>query len=294
MTVSQAARSSSTPLLGRGAAARALEAERRRHDADGERAELARDARDDRCGAGARAAALARSHEDHVGAAERGAQLIHRLLGGRPADGRIGAGAEAVRELLSDRDLRRRVRDGERLPVGVHGDEVHLRDPRVHHAVDRVQPGAAHPDDADRGDVGGALRRRHAVELRRRLEHRLEVARGGARSGGLGRDAPPPARDGRRGSRLDGAGSAARARLGLRAKSGTCSTVSSSAASARGSTAAAGSGSRGGLLRALRRLGLAEELRERALTHRRALARHRAPPSRGRGRPVPPARTGRI
>ena len=47
------------------------------------------------------------------------------------------------------------------------------------------------------------------------------------------------------------------------------------------------------LLRALRGLGLAEELGERALTHRRALSRHRAPPSRDRGRPARRGRTGR-
>jgi len=47
------------------------------------------------------------------------------------------------------------------------------------------------------------------------------------------------------------------------------------------------------LLRALRRLCLAEELGERALTHRRALARHRAPPWRDHGTPERPARTGR-
>ena len=81
MTVSHAARSSSTPLLGGGAPARSLEAERRRHDPDRERAELARDARDDRRGAGAGAAALARGDEDHVRAAQRRLQLVDRLLG---------------------------------------------------------------------------------------------------------------------------------------------------------------------------------------------------------------------
>ena len=95
MTVSQAARSSSTPLLGRRAAARSLEAERRRDDPDRERAELARDARDDRRGTGAGAAALARGDEDHVRAAQRGLQLVDRLLGGCAPDAGIGAGAEA-------------------------------------------------------------------------------------------------------------------------------------------------------------------------------------------------------
>ena len=188
MTVSQAARSSSTPLS---AAARRRVPSKRNGvvtiptvSAPSSRAI----ARDDRCGAGAGAASLARGDEDHVRAAQRRLQLVDRLLGRRAPDRRIGARAEAVGQTLADRDLRRRVRDRERLPVGVHGDEVDLRDPGVHHAVDRVQAGAADPDDADRGDVRGALRRRHAMELRRRLEHRLEVAGGGARGSGLGRD----------------------------------------------------------------------------------------------------------
>ena len=53
------------------APARSFEAERRRHDADGERAELARDLGDDRRGAGPGAAALAGRDEHHVRAAER-------------------------------------------------------------------------------------------------------------------------------------------------------------------------------------------------------------------------------
>ena len=53
---------------------RALERERHRDDADGQRAELARGPRDHGCGAGARAAALAGRHEDEIGAAQHVAQ----------------------------------------------------------------------------------------------------------------------------------------------------------------------------------------------------------------------------
>ncbi len=294
MTVSHAARSSSTPPSA---------AERRRVPSkrngvvtipDRQRAELARDSSDDRSGAGAGAASLSRSDEDHVRPAQRRLQLIERLLGGSTPDGRIGAGPETVREPLSDRDLRRGIRDRERLAVGVDGDEVDLGDPRVHHPVDRVQPGSAHPDHADRGDVGRAPGWRHAVQLRSGLEHRLEVARGGPRSGGLGRDVllGLHRRRGRstRRNRLGHLGlwlgrlrevrdvldglveRGLRPRVDRRLRHGLC----------------------GGLLRALRSLCLPEELGERALTHRRALARHRTPPSRGRGRPVQPARSGRI
>ena len=58
-------------LVGLLRAAGALELERRRDDADGQRAELARDARDDGRRAGAGAAALAGGDEHHVGAAQR-------------------------------------------------------------------------------------------------------------------------------------------------------------------------------------------------------------------------------
>ena len=41
-----------------------------------------------------------------------------------------------------------RVRELELLDVRVDGDELDLRETRVDHAVDRVQPGAADADDA--------------------------------------------------------------------------------------------------------------------------------------------------
>ena len=275
--------------LGCGSPAGSLEPKRRRDDPDREGSELACDSRYDRCGPGTRAAALACGDEDHVRPAQRRLELVECLLGGRAPDARIGARAEAVREPLADRDLRRRIRDREGLAVGVDGDEVDLRDSGVHHAMDRVEPGAADSDDTDGGDVRSALRRRHAMQLRCRFEHRLEVASRRARRGDLvrhfggGRSHGDRGRDGRLGCEL---------RLGLLrevgdvldglVERGFCPGVDRR-------SLALGSA----LLRALRGLGLAEELGERALTHRRALSRHRAPPSRDRGRPARPGRTGR-
>ena len=147
-------------LVGLLRAAAALELERHRHDPDGERAELARDPRDDRRGARAGAAALAGGDEDHVRAAQRALDLVVALLGGAAADLRVGARAEALGELAADVDLRRRVAHLELLDVGVDRDEVDLRDPGVHHPVERVQAGAADADDADHGEVREALARR--------------------------------------------------------------------------------------------------------------------------------------
>ena len=115
------------------------------------------------------------SPEDHVGTAQA-VWLVDRLLGGVLADCGIGL-SRPHRAHLADRDLDQRVGDRKRLEVRIHGDEVDLGDPGVHHAMDRVQAGAdAH--DADRGDVRSPLGRRHAMEARRRLEHRLEIASG--------------------------------------------------------------------------------------------------------------------
>ena len=86
----------------------AFELERLGHDGDGQRAELAGQAGDDRRGAGAGAAAEAGGHEDHVGAVERLNDLLGVFERRLPADVRIGAGAEALGQLAADLQLDRR------------------------------------------------------------------------------------------------------------------------------------------------------------------------------------------
>ena len=127
ISVSQASRSVWTPASACALAPRALEPERRRDDADGERAELAGDARDDRRRARAGAAALAGGDEHHVGAAERALDLVVGLLGGTAADLRVGAGAEALGQLAADVDLHGASLICELLDVGVDRDELDLR-----------------------------------------------------------------------------------------------------------------------------------------------------------------------
>ena len=106
--MSQALRSASAPPVGGLPPPRALELERRRDDPDRQRAELPGDPRDDGCRTGARTAALAGGDEDHVGAAQRRADLVVRVLGRQPARFRVGARTEAVGDLLADVDLRAR------------------------------------------------------------------------------------------------------------------------------------------------------------------------------------------
>src|SRR6266511_916544 len=88
------------------AALRPLELERRRDDADCERTEALRDLRDDRGGAGTGPAALAGSDEDHVRTSEGVLDLVVALLRRLAADPRVGAGAESLRQVAPDMDLR--------------------------------------------------------------------------------------------------------------------------------------------------------------------------------------------
>ena len=77
----------------------AFEVERLGDDADGEDAELLRDARDDGSRPGAGAAAHAGGDEHHVRAREMVANFVDRFLGGRTADFGMRAGAETLRRL---------------------------------------------------------------------------------------------------------------------------------------------------------------------------------------------------
>ena len=170
MRVSTFSRSSSMPVLGLHRATAALEGERPGHDADGQRAELARDLRDDRRAAGAGAAALAGGDEHHVGALEHLFDLLGVVLGGPAADLGIRAGAEPAGELAADVELDVGVAHQQRLRVGVDRDELDALEPDVDHAVDGVDAAAADADDLDHGEV--VLRSRHVPSFRRRPRRR--------------------------------------------------------------------------------------------------------------------------
>ncbi len=211
--VALAAEELDTPV-GRGLPARALEAERRRDDADGERPEVARDPRHDGRCAGAGAAALPGGDEDHVRTAQDATDLVGGLLGRLAADLGVSPRAEPLREDLADVDLGRRVREGELLRVRVDGDEVDLRDARVDHAVDGVEPASADADDLDHREVGPERAGRRDVESRRRVGHGCdEPARGRLRHQLVDGDRAP------RGRWLDlGDGGRRRARARARAR----------------------------------------------------------------------------
>ena len=99
ISVSTISRRRSMPSCAWRAALRALEGERARDDADGQRADLVLgDLGDHRRGARAGAAALARGDEHHVRALERLLDVVARLGRGALADLRVRARAEALRE----------------------------------------------------------------------------------------------------------------------------------------------------------------------------------------------------
>ena len=164
MTVSHAARSSSTP---RSAAVRRRVPSNRNGvvtmptvSAPSSRAI----ARDDRCSAGAGAAALAGRDEDHVRAAEHRPELVDSLLGGRRPDLGVGARAEAVREPSPMWIFTGASEMASACTSVLTATKSTCAMPGVHHAVEGVEPGSADADDADRRDVGGAFRRRHPVQ----------------------------------------------------------------------------------------------------------------------------------
>ena len=137
---------------------RALELERPRHDADGQRADLLLgDLGDHGRRAGAGAAALAGRDEDHVGALEHLLDLVARL--GRRAEAhlRVRAGAEALGQLGADVQLDVGVAHRERLGVGVGGDELDAAQAGVDHPADGVGAAAADADDLDHCEIAAAV-----------------------------------------------------------------------------------------------------------------------------------------
>src|SRR3989344_4766445 len=135
------------PLFGEPSALRSLKAERLRDDADGERAELASDFRDDRCSAGSRAAAHTASDEHHVGTFYGVLYFFPRLVGRLFADVGVHSGAQSSRQSFTDVYLSLRFVLVKVLAVGVDRDEVDSLHVRGNHVIDRMSPRTPDPDD---------------------------------------------------------------------------------------------------------------------------------------------------
>src|SRR5690606_20115632 len=102
---------------------------------------------------GTGAATHARGDKNHVRAGQRVFQTVDVFHGGLPALLGIGAGAEAPRHILADRDLDPREVVRERLGVGVDSDELNPFQPVLDHGVDGVATRPATSDDLDTGLV---------------------------------------------------------------------------------------------------------------------------------------------
>ena len=127
----------------------ALEAEGLGDHRHREDAHLARDLRDHRRRARARAPAHAGGHEQHVRAGDEVLDALAVLLGRQPPDLGVGPRAQALGDARAQ--LQRRAREValERLGVGVHRDELHALHAVVDHVVHRIAAAAAHAHHLD-------------------------------------------------------------------------------------------------------------------------------------------------
>ena len=116
---------------------------------DGERAEFARERSDDGRRAAAGASAEAGGQKNHVRAFEGFDDFVGVFERRLAADLGIRARAESLGELAADLQLDGRLRELERLQIGVRGDEFDALDLGADHAVDGVASSAAHADHFD-------------------------------------------------------------------------------------------------------------------------------------------------
>ena len=136
-------------------AAASFELERLGYDADGQRAELARDARNHWRRAGAGAAAHPGGHEYHLGFRQDLANPFLVFERGLASDFRIAAGAASARNLVANLNAQRRMIILQRLDVGIHGDEIDVAQAHVDHVVDRIAAASTSADYLDpRARVG--------------------------------------------------------------------------------------------------------------------------------------------
>jgi len=140
----------------------AFERERLGHHSHREDAEFACDLSHYRCCAGSGAAAHAGGDEQHVCTRHCFYQLFAVLDRGVAADLGACTRTEAFGELLTEGDLRSRLRPDQRFLVGVGADELDALHPAVDHVVDRIAATATHADHFDHGALLGRL---HHFEL---------------------------------------------------------------------------------------------------------------------------------
>ena len=104
-------------------------------------------------------AAEAGANENHTGVNQRLPNLVGRFHRRLVTKLRIAARAESARHATTKLNLRGRDRTGKRLDIGVEGNEGGLVHPIEHDAIERVDAGAADPDDFDWKELVLAFRK---------------------------------------------------------------------------------------------------------------------------------------
>ena len=114
---------------------------------------LVRNLRHNRGAAGTGAAAHARCDKYHIGALERGCDLVPALLRRALALFRIAARAFAAGEFITNMQFIGGLRPKQRLIICIDRDEFHTLHPRLDHPVDRIAATAAHANYLDWYDI---------------------------------------------------------------------------------------------------------------------------------------------
>src|SRR5262249_4872672 len=104
-----------------------------------------------RRGAAAGASTKTGGDENHVRAFQGLDDFLRVFQRGFAADLGICAGAKSFRQLSAKLQLNRRLRQLQRLQIGVRGDELDAFDLAANHAVDGVAATASHSDHLDLG-----------------------------------------------------------------------------------------------------------------------------------------------
>ncbi len=134
----------------------AFEGERLGNDADGQDAAFAGTLGDDRCRAGAGAAAHASGDEDHVRTFEVLGNFGRGLLGGGHADFGMRAGPQAHGDAHAQLDALIGTRELQLLCIGIGDDELDALEAGLDHVVDSVAPG---PTDTEHDNARLQLHR---------------------------------------------------------------------------------------------------------------------------------------
>src|SRR6266446_6335714 len=127
----------------------AFKRERLGDDSNAERAQLACERSHYGRGAAARASAEAGGDENHVRTFERLDNFFRVFKSSFAADLRVGTRAQSLRQLRTELQLHRRLRQLQRLQIRIRRDELDALDFGPNHAINGIAAATAHTDNLD-------------------------------------------------------------------------------------------------------------------------------------------------